>query len=161
MLFQRGKSYSQDLRERVFAAADEGDRVGEVARRLQVSVSYVSKALSRRRNGETTARAQRGHMAPKLAGLHAAIREQVSAHPDATLAELQAWLLAAHGVSASTALLCKTLGALALTRKKSRSGRPSRTAPTSSRRAASGASSSQPWSPAGWFSSMRLGPRPI
>jgi hypothetical protein len=29
MLYQRGKAYSQDLRERVFAASDDGDRVGE------------------------------------------------------------------------------------------------------------------------------------
>ena len=31
MLYQRGKAYSQDLRERVFAASDDGERVGEVA----------------------------------------------------------------------------------------------------------------------------------
>ena len=28
MLYQRGKAYSQDLRERVFAASDDGERVG-------------------------------------------------------------------------------------------------------------------------------------
>jgi len=49
MLYQRGKAYSQDLRERVFAASDDGERVGEVAELLRVSVSYVSKALTRRR----------------------------------------------------------------------------------------------------------------
>ena len=49
MLYQRGKAYSQDLRERVFAASDDGDRVGEVAELLRVSVAYVSKALTRRR----------------------------------------------------------------------------------------------------------------
>ena len=41
MLYQSGKPYSQDLRERVFAASDEGDRVGEIAELLWVSVSYV------------------------------------------------------------------------------------------------------------------------
>jgi transposase len=60
MLYQRSKAYSQDLRERVFAASDEGDRVGEVADLLRVSVSYVSKVLTRRRTtGETTARVER------------------------------------------------------------------------------------------------------
>jgi transposase len=54
MLFQRGKAYSQDLRERVFAAADDGGRVGQIARGLRVSVSYVSKVLSRcDKTGET------------------------------------------------------------------------------------------------------------
>jgi hypothetical protein len=31
MLWRRGKSYSQDLRERVFAEADDGEAVGEIA----------------------------------------------------------------------------------------------------------------------------------
>jgi hypothetical protein len=44
MLHKRGKAYSQDLRERVFATADEGARVGQIAGLLRVSVSYVSKA---------------------------------------------------------------------------------------------------------------------
>jgi len=62
MLYQRGKAYSQDLRERVFAASDDGERVGEIADLLRVSVAYVSKALTRRRTtGETTARQQHGH----------------------------------------------------------------------------------------------------
>ena len=49
MLYQRGKAYSQDLRQRVFATSDDGERVGEVAELLRVSVAYVSKALTRRR----------------------------------------------------------------------------------------------------------------
>jgi len=47
MQWRRGKAYSQDLRERVFALCDAGDAVGEIADALCVSVSYVSKALSR------------------------------------------------------------------------------------------------------------------
>jgi hypothetical protein len=35
MLWRRGKSYSQDLRERVFAAADDGERVGRIAIKFQ------------------------------------------------------------------------------------------------------------------------------
>jgi len=79
MLYQRGKAYSQDLRERVFAASDDGERVGEVAELLRVSVAYVSKALTRRRTtGETTARSRRGHKPPKLSPLYAAIRQHVA-----------------------------------------------------------------------------------
>ncbi len=48
MLFRKGQAYSQDLRERVFALSDAGHRVGEIAEALCVSISYVSKALSRR-----------------------------------------------------------------------------------------------------------------
>jgi transposase len=129
MLWQRGKAYSQDLRERVFAAADDGQLVGQIARRLRVSVSYVSKVLSRRRQtGQTEALAQRCHVPPKLAGLHGAIREQVTAYPDATIAEVRAWLSKTHQVSASNGLTWKTLADLKLTYKKSRSTRLNRPA---------------------------------
>ena len=57
MAWQRGKAYSQDLRDRVFASADEGEPVGRIATTLRVSVAYVSKALTRRRmTGQITAR---------------------------------------------------------------------------------------------------------
>jgi hypothetical protein len=48
-MWRRGKPHSQDIWERVFAAADDGDQVGEIAGALRVSNSYVSKVLSRRR----------------------------------------------------------------------------------------------------------------
>lgn len=161
-LFRRGKPYSQDLRDRVFVAADAGETVGQIARVLRVSVSYVSKVLSRRREiGETTARPQRCHMVPKLAKLHEAIRAQVAARPDATLAELRAWLPEAHGVSASEALLCTTLAELGLTLKKSRCGRPNRIVPMSPRHAPNGGRAKPISTPASWCSSTRLGPRPI
>jgi hypothetical protein len=54
----------------------------------------------------------------KLNGLLAAIEAQVSNRPDATIAELRAWLLETHKVSASTGLMNKTLAALDLTFKK-------------------------------------------
>jgi transposase len=131
MLWQRGKAYSQDLRARVLAAADDGLPVGRIAALLRVSVPYVSKVLSRRRRtGQMTALPQRGHLLPKLASLHDAIRIQVAARPDATLAELRAWLSKTHQVSASSGLMWKTLDALELTYKKSRSGRRSRTEQT-------------------------------
>jgi transposase len=123
MLWQRGRAYSQDLRGRVLAAADEGLPVGRIAVRLRVSVPYVSKVLSRRqRTGQTTALPQRGHLQPKLAALHEAIRAEVAAHPDATLAELRAWLAKTHQVSVSSGLMWKTLDALELTYKKIASG---------------------------------------
>jgi transposase len=134
MLYQRGRPYSQDLRERVFAASDDGDRVGEVAELLRVSVSYVSKALTRRRTtGETTVRLGRGHKPPKLAPFYAAIRAHVAERGDTTIEALRAWLLATHQVSASVGLVWHTLKLLGLTLKKSRSGPPSRIGRTSRR----------------------------
>jgi transposase len=162
MLWQQGKAYSQDLRSRVLARADAGDRVGQIAKALQVSVSYVSKALSRRRDtGETAARPQCNHVPPKLADLHEAIRVRVASNPDATVVELRAWLLKEHEVSASDALLCKTLRKLNLTLKKSRCAPANRTVRTSRRHAPNGATSSLGLTPASWCSSTRPGPRRI
>jgi transposase len=60
VLWQRGKAYSQDLRERVIAASDDGSRVGEIAKAFRVSISYVSKVLGRlQASGERSARPQR------------------------------------------------------------------------------------------------------
>ncbi len=143
MLFQKGKAYSQDLRERVFALADAGGAVGEVAETLSVSISYVSKVLGRRRStGECSARPQRCHMAPKLLGLHDAIRAEVKARPDATLAELRRWLNDTHKVSASDGLMHGTLVRLGLTRKKRPCMPPSKSGRMWRRHAPSGAANS-------------------
>ena len=143
MLFQRGKSYSPDLRSRVLAEADAGARVGEITKRLRVSVSYVSKVLSRRRQtGETVARPQRCHVPPKLLDLHGAIRAEVEARPDATIAELRRWLDQTHKTTASDGLMHKTLARLGLTFKKSRFTPPSRQGQISPRRGPNGASAS-------------------
>jgi transposase len=86
---------------------------------FRVSISYVSKVLSRRqRTGMRTALPQRCHVPRKLAGLRDAIGERVAICPDATLLELQAWLAKTHAVTASTGLLCRTLAELRLTYKK-------------------------------------------
>jgi transposase len=110
MLYQRGRAYSQDLRERVFAASDDGERVGEIAELFRVTVGYVSKALTRRRTtGETTVRAQHGHKLPKLAPFYAAIRAYVAERGDVTITELRTW---------SVGLVWHTLKMLTLSLKK-------------------------------------------
>jgi transposase len=150
MLWERGKAYSQDLRERVFVEADDGAEVGEIATILRVSVSYVSKVLDRRRRtGETAARPQRCQLKPKLAVLHETIRAWVKEHPDATIGEVQAWLLRSHQVSASSGLICETLALLGLTRKKSRCVPPSRTARMWLRHEATGGRANETSTPRG------------
>jgi transposase len=135
MLWRKGKAHGQDLRERVFAAAAAGSGVCEIARRLFVSASYVSKVLARRRQtGETAARPQRCHVPAKLAAYRDRIGERVAAFPDATLEELKAWLLVAYGVEASIALIWEALDDLGLTFKKRSCTRPSRIGRMSPRR---------------------------
>jgi transposase len=127
MGWRSGQAYSQDLRERVLAAVDGGMSVREAAALFRVSISYVYKALIRRRHtGETAARSQHGHVGQKLAAYHEAIRHRVSAQPDATLDELRAWMLASHGVSVSQGGVWNALDRLGLTLKKRRNTPPSR-----------------------------------
>jgi len=124
-----GKPYSQDLRERVIATVDSGTRVCAAARLFLVSVSYVSKVVGRRRtSGETTARVGRAGRKPKLAAHDEALRARVAAYPDATLEELQPWLLAERVVKVSIGCLWNRLKFLKLPLKKSRSEPPSKIA---------------------------------
>jgi transposase len=101
---------------------------------FQVSVSYIYKALGRRRaTGETTARRGRVDRKPKLAGHDEALRAQVAGHPDATIEELRAWLLAERKVQVSVGCLWNRLRFLGLTLKKSHSEPPNRIGRTSPR----------------------------
>jgi transposase len=121
MAWCRGRAYSQDLRDRVLAAVEHGFSAREVGEQFQVSPSYVIKARQRlERTGERSARPQCSHTPCKLSEhQHEAIRAQVAAKPDATMAELRAWVLREQGVSISLASMWTTLSRLGLTLKKS------------------------------------------
>ncbi len=119
MSWRRGQAYAQHLRDRVLAAVDCGMGAYQAAPLFQVSVSWIYKALARRRDsGESTARPQVNHVPPKLLAQHAAIRLKLRAEPDLTLAELRAWLRDEHQVSISPRGMWKTIRQLDLTRKK-------------------------------------------
>jgi transposase len=107
------------------AAVESGSGAYAVASIFRVSVSYIYKALGRRRStGETSARpwakrswqaiAEGGGPKPKLAAHDEAVRARVLSEPDATLAELQAWLMAERGVKVSVGCLWKSLRRLGL-----------------------------------------------
>ncbi len=115
-----GTAYSQDLRERVLSLVDAGMGAYQVAPLLNVSVSYIYKALGRRRaTGETAARASGRGPSPKLAPYDEALCLRIADVPDTTLCELQAWLLATHGVKVSISCLWTRLNHLGLPLKKS------------------------------------------
>lgn len=134
-----GRPYSQDLRERVIAAVDAGTGAYAVALLFRVSVSYIYKALGRRRaTGETTVRTGKAGRKAKLAAHDDALRAQVAAHPDATLEELQAWLAVEREVKVSIGCLWNRLQCLKLPLKKRHSAPPSRIGRMSPRRVPSG-----------------------
>jgi transposase len=131
-----GQAYSQDLRERVLAAVDRGGRVYEIAPLFGVSVSYVYKALERRRrDGIATALPRVGRPGRKLDGHLEALATHVREHPDATLAELVDWSERERGVKVCIATMSATLDVLELSRKKRHVMLPSRPVPMSPQRA--------------------------
>ena len=129
MVWRRGQSYSEDLRARVLAAIDSGIAARAAASVFRVSVSYVYKALiRRRRTGEVSASLRRGHRPRKLtAAQEAALAAHIAAHPDMTLAALQSWLAAEHGVQLSNGAMWSAVDRLGLSFKKRRSAPPNRT----------------------------------
>jgi transposase len=122
-----GQSYSDDLRARVLAAVDRGGRVYEIAPLFQVSVSYIYKALARRRTtGIVTALPKLGRPGRKLESHVEALSAHIAANPDATLEELVAWSKTERGVTVCVATMWATVDALGLTLKKSHSTRRNR-----------------------------------
>ena len=129
MAWRRGRALGQDLRDRVLA--DAGRPARAVAARFGVSASYVVKARQRLRGqGDAAARPQRNRVPPRLAGHEEAVRAEVARRPSATCTELRDWAAAELGVAVGRTAVWRTLARLGLTRKKSRSGRRSRTGRT-------------------------------
>jgi transposase len=114
-----GRAYSDDLRARVLAAIDRGGRVYEIAPLFEVSVSYIYKALARRRiYGIATALPKTGRPGRRLDRHLDALAAFVDEHPDATLAELVDWSVRERGVKVCVATMWATLDALDLSHKK-------------------------------------------
>ena len=162
MAWRQGQSYSDDLRGRVLAAVDGGMAARAAAKLFRVSVSYIYKALiRRRRTGEVSASSRRGHRPRKLTpAQEAALAAHITAHPDLTLAALQTWLVSEHEVRLSNGAMWSAVARLGLSFKKRRSAPVSRTVRMSPRGAASGGRRSPSSMPTSSFSSMRPAPAP-
>jgi transposase len=146
------KTLSLDLRERIVAAYDAGDATREmVAARFRVSLGMVKKLLQqRRRLGDLRPQHHRAGRKPRILAAHRAqLRRHLAAKPDLTLAELRA----ATGLDCTLPAIHYVLADMGLTFKKRRSGRPSRTGPTSPGPGGGGAATKAAWRQPGWSSS--------
>jgi transposase len=113
------KAYSQDLRQRVLRAVDDGHRQAEVAETFAVSVATIKRYLKQRREtGHLVPKAIPGRPARKGAVLQTHLRAQLEAHPDATRDEQCRLFQAAYGIQVSTASISRARAALGWTRKK-------------------------------------------
>ena len=131
--WRRGQAYAQHLRDRVLVAIGTLD---EVAERLGVSKSYVSRVRSRQeRLGQSSPGAQCNHVPPRLQAVHESLLAQVALAPKQTLAQLCQWVRAEHGIEVGVTTMGKALRRAGLTRKKRRCMLPSKGEATSCRRA--------------------------
>lgn len=114
------RGYSRDLRERLRQALASGLSAVEVAHRTGVSVSSLSRWQGKAETGQSL---EPGHSpgGPRKIGPEAepALRAQVAAHPDATLAEHCASWEQAGQEAVSVATMSRALARLGLPLTKS------------------------------------------
>jgi transposase len=124
MGWRSGQAYSSDLRTRVLASVDEGMPVRQAAPVYRVSISWIYKALMRRRRtGHCEPAARLGRPGRRLDAHKAAILTRIAEEPDITLIELQSYVAQAFGLAISVSALWYTLDDWGLTFKKNRSRR--------------------------------------
>jgi transposase len=101
-----GRTYSQDLRDRVIAAVErEGLSRRSAARRYRVGVATAVRWLRACSEGRRQARPQGGDRRSRLPAHEAWLLALVAAEPDLTLVEIAERLLAAHAVKADAGML--------------------------------------------------------
>ena len=114
------KQYSADLRERLLGAIDAGLPLAEAARLFRVCPSTIVRWRRRRRATGTAVALPRRGRTPRIGPAQAvALRAQVAAAPDATLAEHCSRWAAERGVRVSVATMSRAIRRLDITVKKS------------------------------------------
>lgn len=114
------KAYSLDLRQRIVQAVADGLSPQEAARRFMVGRSTVQRYVQRAAAADLAPKTSPGR--PRRIGpdQEAALRAQLDAQPDATLAEHCDCWAREQGVRVSPATMHRALARLAWTRKKRR-----------------------------------------
>ena len=126
-----GKPYSEDLRERVVGAAQDGATIPETAEQLGVSISSVVRFRRlHRETGSVSPAKFGGYKGYALAAHEELVRQLVAEQPDITLAEIKA-VLATEKVTVGRSSISRFLHHLKLRFKKKVYGPPSRTGRTS------------------------------
>ena len=115
------KQYPADFRDRLLRALDAGLARAEATRTFGVTERTIRRwQQQRRETGAVAPQRRRGRLRHIGMGAEPALRAQVAAHPDATLAEHCARWGADHGVVVSAATMSRALTRLGLALKKSR-----------------------------------------
>jgi transposase len=157
------RAYSQDLRERVIEAADNGRiSIRKAARRFEVSASSAIKWMQRwRQAGSMAAKPTGGDRRSHRIDAHKHyLLALVAEEPDLTLDEAQKRLRDDKQFAAGRATLWRFFRRHGISFKKNRCALPNKNARTSPRRASNGAPCRARSTRASWSSSTRPEPPP-
>jgi transposase len=139
------RAYSQDLRERVLRAVDQGKAQKEIVEALGVSLATIKRYVKQRREvGHVKPKAIPGRPPKKAGQLEAGLVAQVESHRDATLEQHCELWEQTHAVRVSPRTMSRAIKQVGWTRKKSRWEPVSAT----KRNEASGVSRRSSWMPA-------------
>jgi transposase len=113
------KAYSQDLRERVLRAAEQGMPHQEIVQVLGVSLATIGRYLKHRREtGQVATKAIPGRPSQKIASLQAGLEGQLRAFPDATLQQHAQYWQERQGMQVSRSSVGRAIKRMGWTRKK-------------------------------------------
>jgi transposase len=113
------RAYSQDLRQRVLRAVDEGTSRAEIVERFYVSRATIKRYLKQRREtGNVLPRPIPGRPNIKGAALQAELGRQLEAHTGATLAD-HCWIWETEqSMQISSATMSRAIGVVGWMRNK-------------------------------------------
>jgi transposase len=115
------KAYSEDLRERVVRAVDQGKSRKEIVNLFGVSLATLKRYLKQRRErGNLKPKAIPGRPARKRLQVQLDLEAQLRACPDVSLERHCELWEQAHGMRVSPKTMSRAISKLGWTRKKSR-----------------------------------------
>jgi transposase len=115
------RAYTQDVRQQVLRAVDEGKSPAQIIERFQVSRATIKRyEKQRRETGNVLPRPIPGRPPRKGAALQMGVQELLEAHPDASQNEYCQWWEAEHGIPVSRASMSRAIHAIGWMRNKGR-----------------------------------------
>ncbi|SRR6266851_900411 len=116
------RAYSQDLRQQVLRAVDDGQSRAEIIELFQVSRATIKRYVKQRREtGTVLPRPIAGRPSKKGAALQMGMQELLEIHPEASQQEYCQWWEAEHGMHVSRATMSRAIHALGWVRKREKS----------------------------------------
>ena len=116
------RAYSQDLRQQVLRAVDEGISRVQIMDLFQVLRATIKRYVKQRREtGTVLPRPIPGRPPKKGVALQRGMQELLEAHPEASQQEYCQWWEAEHGMHVSRATMSRAIHAMGWVRKKEKS----------------------------------------